>query len=222
MPKCKYTNVMDFTMIELLMVISIIILLASILLPALSSAKQQAYKIKCASNLRQVFNGSLMYCNDNTGYFMKGLCGPTNSNAWMDRWASPFMTGGYIPSSKADDNNCAGTILDCMGIPNGPQGSYPQFPNFTNYAYNTSLTGTKLEKVLRPEKRVWFCDSDNFLLSWDAYALRLYPGAHINSTNNFLFIDGHVAAYKNPTYGSSSTFYRSWFETTGRFDSEGL
>ena len=54
-----------FTLIELLVVISIIALLVSILMPALSKARDQAYRTLCASNLHQCVTGCIMYSMDN-------------------------------------------------------------------------------------------------------------------------------------------------------------
>ncbi|HLK56741.1 MAG TPA: prepilin-type N-terminal cleavage/methylation domain-containing protein [Chthonomonadaceae bacterium] len=53
-----------FTLIELLVVIAIIAILAAILFPVFAQAREQARKITCVSNVRQLTNAWLMYCQD--------------------------------------------------------------------------------------------------------------------------------------------------------------
>ena len=67
----KFTNLTSrgFTLIELLVVIAIITILAGMLLPSLSKAKEVGRRISCVNNMRQLDISLVMYADDNNGYF---------------------------------------------------------------------------------------------------------------------------------------------------------
>ncbi len=66
--KSTSKNHMGFTLVELLVVISLISLLMALLLPALKSAKNTSKKIVCMNNLEQLGHLTLIYDDDNNGY----------------------------------------------------------------------------------------------------------------------------------------------------------
>jgi prepilin-type N-terminal cleavage/methylation domain-containing protein len=64
-PRPQRPQIAGFTLVELLVVIGIIALLISILIPALSKAREQSLRVKCLSNIRQLATVNQMYANDN-------------------------------------------------------------------------------------------------------------------------------------------------------------
>lgn len=85
-----------FTLVELLVVISIIALLLSILVPSLSKSRAQAQKVTCQSNLKQQVISCALYMNDSSDTFptlkLEGYSNSANAAATYNCWGGKLGT----------------------------------------------------------------------------------------------------------------------------------
>jgi len=168
-----------FTLIELLVVIAIVGVLTSMLLSAVSSAKAKAHRVKCASNLRQLYFANALHAGD-YGYYVPAASDMFSAN--LNRWhggrtsqSEPFdasegplapylgKTGeiracpsfhGFETSTEganAFEASCGGYGYNAMGV-----GSQAYSYGYTKLGLER---GASYGSLAQPAKTVMFCDA---------------------------------------------------------------
>ena len=155
-----------FTLVELLVVISIIALLMGILMPALSRARKQARKIVCASKLRQLQLCASTYMVDNDGKFPfqdgRGYAGndgvkakdalDRDSGNWRENWIYSLVNYGKLPKESYVCPEIKSLFKNEINDTVDKQGYY------FSYTANGVLTHSGGGQVRRPSEVVSFMD----------------------------------------------------------------
>lgn len=192
-------NAIKFTLLELLIVCAIIMLLASIFLPALKRAHQTAKEVQCKSNLRQMSTGANMYIGDYSGWIIPAFI-PARS------WASGIwfnqLSGRYY--SLCDYQVKYPEVFKCPSEDTGFGDYHDGLFLYTHYAANLWLSGKdnssnyvwhNSSSVTRPSVAIIFIDSarkDNYGVSTGTTQVSFRHSAKCCLT----YVDGHSESKK--------------------------
>nr|QDY92648.1 hypothetical protein fos2004AM_00017 [uncultured Planctomycetota bacterium] len=154
-----------FTLVELLVTVAIIAVLASVLLPALSTARQTAKQLRCASNLREIGRAIMFYVDAYNGAL------PTAEAAhYAEGSANWWEHKAFLATLALEPFPCGPSVLTC------PEDSLPDFYKsgapmscWSSYGANASCfgmqrggskRGRRLSQVQQPAEALAFADAE--------------------------------------------------------------
>lgn len=146
----KAKNRKAFTLVELLVVISVISLLMGLLMPALSAARSQARSVVCKANLHQLLIANIGYSTENEGFYVPAAEDMYNLMGGLCRWHGKRKTVNdeFDPAESplaAYLGN--GDVKECPGRPRlikGDSWSESFEKGGGGYGYNMAYIGSRL------------------------------------------------------------------------------
>ncbi len=201
-----------FTLIETLVVVSTIVLLISIMLPALGKSREHARAVICGTQLSQIGYAAQMYRDANKDFFTpkalktmqtvfawvgrKGAGGYANLTA-ADRYLNPYLGGPFDPDADVPIARCPGDPYLYTPSAGSSYGSN-HHPSHNSLVRTDNITPIRFYEVRQPGRLVLGAEHGANHYAWNE--------THLIGANNvfwhwrgelkwnLLFVDGHVTA----------------------------
>ncbi len=220
-----------FTLIELLVVIAIIAVLAAMLMPALSKAREQSRSTECLSHLKQIQVGYANYSSDYKGWLLPAYTA-SSGNAKVGGWWGIYMfdyvcgikgTTGNLGASASRDPRYKTFVCPTESKPIGSPYKY------THYFINNRITSTLLtsskpkvnpiveSKLTKPSMALIFADSGLPTTYQCTSVENIQTGARHGKQSmiNCGYYDGHAKQQPKTLWGTTQTNL-SWGRAEGK------
>lgn len=211
-----------FTLIELLVVIAIIAILAGMLLPALSKAREHARTTSCSNNLATVGKAMIMYLQDHKEWYP---CYRNANSGWVNgikgivehgenNLLSPYISSirsSYLGRISSTGSRSPLTCPSNKGIPNA---------NYFTYGINghsfkdKAIFTANSAQTKHPSSTVYFADRDNTTMNDYSAFIGFFStnpkiGTLHSKGGNVVFCDGHTEHQKISQVPAVAT-YAKW------------